>query len=537
MTDLKNRLDLHESNQYSLTEEYYKDVSKVPEKLGIPQKDLGAFYTDKDVVTYVLKHLEIRKGDVILDPACGCGSFLFPLYEMANQNNIPNVEDIYGIDIDERAVTFTRDAIKSIVGSKSDTITTKKILLGDFVFDNFSLEQQKQKNLPLLDIKKKGGFQYIIGNPPYNIKNITKKKVTLADPVHRKIAESSKNMPIYFILRGIEFLQESGVLVFVLPKSLLFVRKYEGFRKYLLRNFKLIRIAEIGMKFKDVRGEQIIMFVKKEKPSPESRIEFVSLPKSSLQKDNSSFSVLQSYFFDKISIPIFADKEIFGVLDLVDRNSVKLSNFVQIGVFRGLPIRIKETTGNTQIGNYEAQTLCVRGKDIGKGQLRRLCSFDNQIKEITKLEKLKKPKIIMQNIYSSESGVISFLDKIGLITSETVTNLWISDLNKLSFVYGLLNSKLINFYIFYSIFSQSKLTMHLDSHYIAQIPIIWKEENNLVKAIIELSDEIRDIESTELKHLLSKLDTLVYELYGLTDDMIIIIEKAMSNVLSKRSMW
>lgn len=537
MKALDSRLKPKESNHNSLTEDYYQNVSKFPEKLGITQKDLGAFYTDKEVVTYVLRLLEIKEGTTILDPACGCGSFLFPLYDMAILSGKPSLLDIYGVDIDERAVSFTRNALKSIIGGQSEKISETNVLLGDFVFNNLALESSTQGAGRFNEVRNKGGFDYIIGNPPYNVKDVTKKKVTLSKDIHRTLAEGSKNMPIYFILRGLELLKDNGVIAFVLPKSLLYVKKYDAFRKYLLRNFVITRIAEIGMKFRNVRGEQVIIFIKKSKPANGSSIEFVSLHKYSNNSNEIPFSVTQEYFLDKPSIPIFSDPDVFSVIRHITSNSEKLSNFVEYKVFRGLPLHIKKIIeGSPQISKI-SDNSCVRGKDVTKGNLKRICLFDLKTKEIPKADKLKKPKIIMQNIYSSESGIISYLDEIGIITTETVTNVFMENHKKLKFFYALLNSKLINFYLFNVIFAQSKLTMHMDGHYIEQIPIVWNEDSEESRKIMGIVDQIQNAKESELKGLFSRLDTLVYELFGLNVHMTKVVENTMSTVLSKRSKW
>ena len=282
MRTLNIKRELQETIQNTVTEDYYRNINKIPEKLGIEQRDLGAFYTDKDVVNYILQHLEVGPGSTILDPACGCGSFLFPLYNLAISGKKLSLLDIYGIDIDERAVIFTRHALKSILGSQSVEIAETHVILGDFVF-NKSLWDSLTSEISILNVvRNKGGFDYIVGNPPYNVKNVTKKKIELTETLHRKIADKTKNMPIYFILRALELLKEGGTIAFVLPKSLLYVKKYDNFRKYILHNFVITRIVEIGIKFKGVRGEQVIIFIKKSPPTKNSCIEFVSINKSSI---------------------------------------------------------------------------------------------------------------------------------------------------------------------------------------------------------------------------------------------------------------
>ncbi len=527
--------EIQETVQNTLTEDYYNNINKMPEKLGIAQKDLGAFYTDRDVVNYILRHLKVDPNTTILDPACGCGSFLFPLYRMAVLMEKPSLQNIYGVDIDERAVNFTRKVLKSIVGGQSEGISETRVILGDFVFNKSLGDALTSKIATLNYMVNKGGFDYIIGNPPYNVKNATRRKVELTEDLHKKIADKTKNMPIYFIFRGLELLKEGGTIAFVLPKSLLYVKKYDDFRKYILHNFIITRIAEIGIKFKGVRGEQVIVFIKKSRPTKSSSIEFVSIYKSSINLKQVPFHVPQTYFLDKFSIPVFLDPDIFKAVEHINHHSNIFSNFVEYRVFRGLPLNVTVINETSLDIIRKPDNYCIRGRDIAKGHLKRVCLFDQKAKENPRIKDLRNPKIVMQNIYSSESGIISYLDEMGTITTETVTNVFISDHTKLKFFYALLNSKLINFYLFNAIFSRSRLTMHMDGHYLGQIPVVWKEKSDEVHEILEIVDNIKNCKESELKGLFSRIDALVYSLFGLNQQLIKIVENAMSTVLSRRS--
>jgi type I restriction-modification system DNA methylase subunit len=532
---LDRKLELPETIQNTLTEDYYNNINKIPEKLGIAQRDLGAFYTDREVVNYILRHLKVGPNTTILDPACGCGSFLFPLYHNAVLREKPSFLNIYGVDIDERAVNFTRMVLKSIIGSQSERIAENHVILGDFVFNRYLGDFSTSKIGILNDMMNKGGFDYIIGNPPYNVKNVTKKKVELTEDLHKKIADKTKNMPIYFIFRALELLKEGGTIAFVLPKSLLYVKKYDDFRKYILRNFIITRITEIGIKFKGVRGEQVIVFIKKSQPTKSRSTEFVSIYKPFINLKQASFSLSQTYFLDKHSIPVFSDPDIFKAVEHINHNSDKFSNFVEYRVFRGLPLSVTEINETSLDVIRKSDNYCIRGRDIAKGRLKRVCFFNLKAKDNPKIEELRKPKIVMQNIYSSESGIISYLDQMGIITTETVTNVFISDHTKLKFIYALLNSKLINFYLFNAIFSRSRLTMHMDGHYLGQIPVVWKEKSDEVHEIVRIVDKIKNCKESELKGLFSRIDALVYSLFGLNQQLIKIVETAMSTVLSRRS--
>lgn len=520
-----------------MTEEYYRNVSKVPEKLGIIQKELGAFYTAEEIVNYVLRHLDIKSDTSILDPSCGCGSFLFPLFLMAKLERKPSLFDIYGIDIDLRAVKYARNVLSSMLGDQVGKEVEKNIILGDFVFNNFSSTISDSEISLIKEVYEKKGFDYIIGNPPYNVKNATKKKVTLTKEIHRKIAQKARNMPIYFILKGIELLKTGGTIVFVLPKSLLYVKKYSEFREYLLKNFTITKITEIGMNFKGVRGEQVIAFIRNSPPEDCSEIEFESVSNTKKNENKPPFRLPQTYFLGRSSIQVFSDPEVFKVVDHINKESISFSKFADYKIFRGVSIEIDRIIDPPLNLDQTPQNCCLRGRDLAKGRIKRLGLYNTRGRQNIKLNELRRPKIMMQNIYSSESGIISYLDKRGIVSTETVTNIFISDYDKLKFLYAILNSKLINFYLFNAVFCQSRLTMHLDGHYIKQIPIIWKDGSKEIREILQIADKIEGANGQELKGLFSKIDDLVYRLFELNSNMIEVIESTMSMVLSDRSKW
>ena len=56
----------------------------------------GLFYTSRNVATDFVSGLDFAAGQVIFDPACGSGAFLF--------NSKAPAEQIYGVDLDPIAI-------------------------------------------------------------------------------------------------------------------------------------------------------------------------------------------------------------------------------------------------------------------------------------------------------------------------------------------------------------------------------------------------------------------------------------------------
>ncbi|MGC8691340.1 MAG: TaqI-like C-terminal specificity domain-containing protein, partial [Caldisericum sp.] len=333
-------------------------------------------------------------------------------------------------------------------------------------------------------------------------------------------------------------LKEGGILAFVLPKTLLYVGKYHNFRNYILNNFTILKIAQIGIKFKGVRGEQIVLFIKNKQPTENSTIGFANFTKGVSHDVVDAFRVPQGYFKMMDGIPTMPSELAYQIVRELKEKTTQILDFSEIDICRGVSLG----KGKFETIPYEGTRTIptnafIKGKDISKLHLKSLTILEKPLYKSSELSRIKKPKIVLQNIYSSESGLISYLDKQGLPTAETVTNIIINDERKLAYVYALLNSKLMNFYLSQVVFSGSRLTMHMDSYYLRQLPLLWYPTIEETAKLVALGKEPSSNNSDEVKSTLKEIDKFVYKLYGMNDDKRRIIEDIMEKTLSHKSVW
>ncbi len=519
----------------SIFKSYFDNINKLPISLGIDRKVLGAYYTDEHIVKYILNNLGIKKQSYILDPSCGCGSFVFPLYFRSLGGTPENSFQIYGVDVDKRAIDYTVDTISKLPGSIDKEEIQNHFINDDFIFESQSIVKNKKK---LCNIVETGGFHFIIGNPPFNLNTLKNKPLALQNKEHLDIAKKSRNIPIYFILRGLEILRMGGVLVFVLPKTLLYVSKYNEFRQYLVKNFTIMKIVEIGMKFKGVRGEQVILFIKNKRPTKTSSVEFASIsPEPPYQSEN-SFHLKQEYFTSMKAIPTMLNKESYSIVKELTEKHQKFIKPSEIIVLRGISLGKNIIKAIPYNGDCDIpKNAFLRGRGISKLGLRELTVVDDSYLPRKRIIELSRPKIVAQNIYSSESGLISYLDVQGIPTSETVTNILIDNKEKIAYVFALLNSKLMNFYMSQFVFSGSRLTMHVDGYYLHQLPFIWDTEKEETSYLIKLGMNLSSKGVENYKGYLQEIDNTVYKLYGISEEQRKTIEEIMNKTLSIKSKW
>ena len=130
---------------------------------------------------------------------------------------------------------------------------------------------------------------------------------------------------------------------------------------------------------------------------------------------------------------------------------------------------------------------------------------------------------------------MSTLDKRGYLSFDTVMNTFLTtDRFCYEYILALINSTLASWFYYWFVYNRAVRTMHFDSYYIGKLPIkqISQEKQkpfiNIVSDILSLTQSEDYLENPEkqakVKEYERQIDQLVYELYGLTEEEIKIVE-------------
>jgi type I restriction-modification system DNA methylase subunit len=181
----------------------------------------GSFYTGSDIAKDFVRDLDFSSGQIIFDPACGSGAFLF--------NSEASAEQIVGVDFDPIAIMIA----KFNYFIKFPDAEAPKLYCRDF-FEWYQ-ENRDEK------------YDYIIGNPPYGATvDITK--------IPSKYVTSGESFS-YFIEFCNELLKEKGLFRFLLPESILNVKRHTDIRDFILDHTNLKRIKQYTKKFSGVMSD------------------------------------------------------------------------------------------------------------------------------------------------------------------------------------------------------------------------------------------------------------------------------------------
>jgi len=435
------------------------------------KKNNGIFYTDLQLANAVIDFLHIPQNASIIDPSCGTGSFLHCLEQKG-------YTDITGCDFDLKTVR----KCKELTGLQS-------------VYKMDTLGNDGEK---ILKKVKKEKFDYVIGNPPYApLGNGVDIATTPA--FMKTVKESGNNLFVAAIYRAFEIAKEDGYVSFIIPKNLLHISSYKALRERLLNEKRLVSVIELGIHFKTVRGEQIVLTFQNQYVEG-NKIKFYQYNKGEIKFMS---EISQDYYSDEIIV--FTGNNEVPIYDKLKQSYGQLGEVCSENIRRG----------------RDKSEDAIRGK-----QIRKFGFKDVEVPE-------EGNQIFIQNIFSAEAGITASFGG-NLKSSETVTTVKLENTRMCKYVLGLLHSRVCNYFLIRFGFNNSRLTIHTDAKYLNNIPIVVDDD-----AFEEVVDIVNQMENTEYMdeewfELNEKLNDIVYEIYQLNVNDKNHIEKEMRKISARK---
>jgi len=157
--------------------------------------------------------------------------------------------NIYGVDINEESVDITKLSLFLKMATKNRKLIdlSKNIKQGNSLIDNkdvdiraFNWEEQFK------DIFDNGGFDVVIGNPPYvRIQNLQHCEIDWYK-INKKTAFKRVDISILFIELAKNLLKEHGIVSYITSNQFLSTEYGEKLRKFILDNYKIKEIIDFG---------------------------------------------------------------------------------------------------------------------------------------------------------------------------------------------------------------------------------------------------------------------------------------------------
>lgn len=207
--------------------------------------------------------------------------------------------NIYGVDIDAQAVETTKLSLllKVLEGETQQTLqpvllTFQERALPDLgdnikcgnsligpVFYKYqqllSLDEEERLRINVFDwsgadgfpaVMKNGGFDAVIGNPPYSYRNATEDMLRSYYLDQYKSAEGNFELYKFFVERNVDLCQQEGLAGMIISATFLVQPTFERLRKTLLAN-EILLLAPLGPNvFEKATVDTAILVAKKAAP-------------------------------------------------------------------------------------------------------------------------------------------------------------------------------------------------------------------------------------------------------------------------------
>ena len=370
------------------------------------------------------------------------------------------------------------------------------------------------------DVFEKGGFDIVIGNPPYvdyrKIDNITKNGI---QKYHTYNIEKKGSLYVYFIEKGLRITKENGVLIFINPYQYLSAESGIGIRDYIIKNHYLESIIDISnIKVFDTANTYtcINTFISNQKQD-----DIAIYKPQNLNQIRSNISLIKR---DEIS-----EKSKFEIIissnNIISKiEKIKTTLIDHCDIFCGL----SKTGFRDYVSTYKINNKYqpfVESKQIERYITNTNKYIDTDIYSAKVYRQFSGECLFMCRMTSRMRVALSYANETG--GKINVLYNFKNDKYKL-YVLGVLNSNLVNYY--YSTKNESKHlnggALPFDTESVKIIPIP-NAADNIISEIAQLVSEIIKNKRNYLpvdNSIECRIDEIVYNLYGLTEEEIRVVE-------------
>jgi len=557
----------------------------------------------------------------ICDPACGSGAFLNQALDFLITEHhyidelqaklfgdalvLSDVEksilenNLYGVDLNEESVEIAKLSLwlRTAQPNRKLNDLNNNIKCGNSLIDDATIAGDKafhwQTAFP--KIFDKGGFDVIIGNPPY-VRSRSLFEEKEKEYFINQYATSSYQLDLYklFIEKSCKIINSLGCMSFITPSVFLINEYDKPLRKFLLNNYNLSIIANTDENIFDDASVKTVVFVIDKKHNISSKINFFKIAKS-------------EFIFEKQVLQDVFVKQDYLINEKINSNSLEiinklrrikfLDNFYEVK--NGVKVRKELLFDKAVDDNYKPFIL-------GKNIFPYFNSYDNIFihykieneklysnQAFRNKEIFQQEKLIVRQILGKK--IVTTYDETNFFTDQTTYVINVkSPFYSLKYLICILNSKLM-FYYFTNTSSDNKIVFpKVKKSQLLELPIVelknqtpfiekadlmlslnkdLQEQSQKFQRMLErkfelavlpkkiqewyllsYSDFIKELSKLKIKLSLSQeaeweeyfrseasklnaiksqidatdkaIDTMVYTLYGLTDEEIAIVESS-----------
>lgn len=399
------------------------------------------------------------------------------------------------------------------------------------------------------DVFEKGGFDIVIGNPPYG--------VSIKDDYRKAVVASWGNVPdyeiyYYFIVLAAPLLKEKGIMSYIIPNTFLFNTFAKHFREMLVEKWNVLEILDctkfpifesavvrnaINLFQKDSEGSKQVGYrntanVTSFSDLLEREREFMTV--ESLLAMNQNWGLAFYLGANDIKVINQISSSIDSICNHYDVSQgyipYRKSDLIKIyGKEEGERI-VKERLWHSLQPLDNTYIQEIYGRDITKYSYHSTGEYVKYGKHLACYVDLKffnSSRLLVREITNPQI-IACLLDELFVNDPQLISVIVRDERYSLEFLWGILNSKLATYYHFHH---SPKATKGAFPKILVQdikgfpLPIASNEQiSSLGKVSKKVLTKKKSNLSTDTSALENQIDFLVYHLYGLTYDEVLIVD-------------
>lgn len=456
----------------------------------------------------------------ICDPACGSGAFLNQALEFlidehqyldeltALYHKSPLVlsdietqileQNIYGVDINEESVEIAKLSLWLRTAQRGRKLTSlnNNLKCGNSLIDDETVAGEKafnwQKEFP--KVFEKGGFDIILGNPPYVFTRGNEHLQRFNEYIWENFEHNHGKINLYSVFLEISLsrlLRKHGRLGFITPETFIRTSTYGEIRRYLINSLLIESISVYGIGvFDNVTAETITMIIKKDY-NPNNVVGFY---KHQSIEDYLTFWEKQSDFNETPENRFVygssgSDRDLF---DKIKKGKELLGSFIDVRNGIATKSGKKSFLANSKVADTYKKLL--EAPDLFRYGFEWPGVYINYDRDLLhrprKEETFLSNKILIQRV---SSRLICSFDNEQYYTFNSVNNLVLKDgaNYNLFFLLGILNSKLIDYFYRKNYSLDASYTITVTKTNLDSLPIpTWNNNDDTHKRFSEMVEQI-----------------------------------------------
>ena len=283
-------------------EEEYKEEYKLNDDIN------NKNYSKREKQAYQ-KYQDFLQNIKVVDPACGSGAFLVYVFDylMAENQRVGDIlgnnifssdeyirdilkNNIYGVDLNEESVEITKLSLwlKSAQKGKKLTSLDSNIKCGNSLIDDPAVAGNKAFNwqAQFSDVFKNGGFDIVVGNPPY-VKEYTAKFAFNGLHSH-PVYQGKMDLWYFFGALALDIVKkDKGLVGFIAPSNWVTNSGAQKFRDKVLADGQIIEFIDFGdFKVFDQAGIQTMIYIMKHSNAGKYGFEYSKVINSRINHDD-----------------------------------------------------------------------------------------------------------------------------------------------------------------------------------------------------------------------------------------------------------